>query len=59
MRGQVLLTNLDPTGMGGKKREKERERERKEESLKRERLYLLSRFFGDRSIESRRDKRQS
>ena len=27
MRGQVLLTNLDPTGLGGKKRERERKSE--------------------------------
>ena len=50
MRGQVLLTNLDLTGLGGKMRERERKRE-EEESLERERLYLLSRFFGDRSVE--------
>ena len=43
-------------------KEKERERERKEEDFRereRERVYLLFRFPGDRSIESRRDKRQS
>ena len=28
MRGQVLLTNLGPTGLGGKKRERERKREK-------------------------------
>ena len=28
MWGQVLLTNLDPTGLGGKKRERERKREK-------------------------------
>ena len=28
MRGQVLLTNLDPTGLGGKKRERERKKEK-------------------------------
>ena len=28
MRGQVLLTNLNPTGVGRKKRERERKREK-------------------------------
>ena len=28
MRGQVLLTNLDPTSLGGKKRERGRKREK-------------------------------
>ena len=28
MRGQVLLTNLDPTGLGGKKKEREIKREK-------------------------------
>ena len=31
MREQVLLTNLDPTGLGGKKRERERKREKGKE----------------------------
>ena len=37
MRGQVLLTNLDPTGLEGKKGEKER----KKETLERETLPSL------------------
>ena len=36
----ILLTNLDPTGLGGK-RGKEREKERKEESLEGETLPYL------------------
>ena len=37
------LTNLDPTGLGGKKREK-REKERKKESLERKALHFLQIF---------------
>ena len=61
MRGQVLLTNLDPTGLGGKKRERERKREKegKRKRVYREKFYIFSRFPGDRSVESLRDKRQS
>ena len=32
---------------------------KKERVLERERVYILSRFFDDRSVKSRRDKRQS
>ena len=54
VRGQVLLTNLDSTNLGGIKREREKEREFRERGST-----LSLDFFGDRSIESRRDKRQS
>ena len=51
---QVREPNLDssllPNGLGGKL-EREKERERKEGIL--ERLYLLSKFLGDRIVESR------
>ena len=54
-------SSLDPIltqpvwGRGkGEKRE-----EKKERVLEKERVYLLSRFPDDRSMESRRDKRQS
>ena len=53
--------SLDPTGLGRREREK-RERERENERVlerERERVYLLSRFFDDRSVESQRGKRQS
>ena len=51
------MTQVLPTGFG--RREREREEKREEEEEARERVYLLSRFFGDPSVESRRDKRQS
>ena len=61
VRGQVLLTNLDPTGLGGKKRERERKREKEGERKRvyRENFYIFSRFPSDRSVKSLRDKRQS
>ena len=57
----ILLTQLDPTELdGGKERENRERKERgeKEEDF-RERVYLLSRFSGDRSVKSLGDKRQS
>ena len=57
MRGQVLLTKFSQLVLG---EEKEREtKEKKEKKLEREKVYLLSRFLGDRSVRSRQDKKQS
>ena len=41
MRGQVLLTNLDPTGLGGKKKERERKREKGREFRERGTTFTL------------------
>ena len=52
------LTHIFSQPVWEGKREKDLERKRKEEDY-RERVYLLSRFLGDRSIKFQRDKRQS
>ena len=49
----ILLTQLDPTGLG------EEEGRRKRENREMEDFRVLSRFSGDRSFKSLRDKRQS
>ena len=55
----LLDQNLVESGkMGGKKKEKERKEKREEEKMS-EKLQLLSRFYGDRTIGFRRNKRQS
>ena len=62
VRGQVLLTHLNQIGWGKKgerEEETETEREREKESFYSEKLSLLSRFFDDQSVKSRRGKRQS
>ena len=51
------LDQVLPTGFG--RRKGERNEGKKEKKLERERVYLLSRFLGDRSVESRRNKKQS
>ena len=43
VRGQVLLSNLDPTSLGGKKRERERKMEKEREF--RERISTFSLDF--------------
>ena len=53
----ILLTQLDPTGLGEEKGGKIKREEKKERVLERERVYLLSRFSGDRSVKSRLGKR--
>ena len=53
-RRQFYSPNLDPTGLGGKEKGKKREG-RKERVLERQRVYLISIFSDDRSIESRRE----
>ena len=56
----ILLTQFDPTGS---REEKERGKKHKgqegENFRERERLYLLSIFFDDRTVKSLRGKRQS
>ena len=57
-----LDPNLDQIWLGeGKEREGEatERKEREKERSQIDSVYLLSRFFGDQSVESRRDKRQS
>ena len=61
LRGQVSCPNLDQMDW---ERKREREKEQMEERGKvwdfwREKLYLLSRIFGDRTGELRRGKKQS
>ena len=56
-RRQFSWPNLDPTDLG--RRERKKREEKKERVLEREIVYFISKFFGDRSVESRRDKRQS
>ena len=41
VRGQVLLTNIDPTGLGGKKKERERKREKEREFRERNSTFSL------------------
>ena len=41
MRGQVLLTNLNPTGLEGKKRERGRKREKGREFRERDSTFSL------------------
>ena len=55
----IFLTQHDPTGLGEGKGGKRKREENKERVLERERVYLLSRFSDDRSVESWQDKRQS
>ena len=56
----ILLTQRDPNRLERKeRREGEREREKNKRILERERVYLLSRFSGDRSVKSLRGKRQN
>ena len=52
MRGQVLLTKFSQLVLGEEKGERN-EGEEEEEEEARERVYLLSRFLGDRSVGSR------
>ena len=55
----ILLTQHDPIDLGEGKGGKRKREEKKERVLERERVYLLSRFSDDWSVESWQDKRQS
>ena len=53
------LTNLTQSVWEGKKDKIKRERRRKREEELSEKISLLSKFSGEQSVESRRDKKQS
>ena len=54
------MTHLGPTGGMGRRKGKGRGKERKRmRELSREKLYLLSKFLGDRTVGFRRSKKES
>ena len=56
MRGHSHLTHLGPTGGMGREGEKGEKKKKKEKALERERLYLISKFPGNRTGGFRRSK---